>query len=160
MEEELRPDPRFVVSRSPERIGFYRNFERAMSLAPAAADLVALADQDDRWEHDKLEILLREIGDAQLVYSDARIVNEDGEVLADTYWQERRNNHDDIASVLMANSVTGAASLFRRELLDLRASVPARAVPPLPRPLARPHRSRARRRGVCPAPALRLRPAR
>ena len=39
-------------------------------------------------------------------------------VVADTYWQERRNNHDDIASVLMANSVTGAASLFRRELLD------------------------------------------
>ena len=117
IEAELRDDPRFVVSRSPERIGFYRNFERAMSLAPAAADFVALADQDDRWGEDKLEILLREIGDAQLVYSDARIVNEDGEVLADTYWQERRNNHDDIASVLMANSVTGAASLFRRELL-------------------------------------------
>ena len=117
IEGELRDDPRFVVSRSPERIGFYRNFERAMSLAPAAADFVALADQDDRWEEDKLEILLREIGDAQLVYSDARIVDEDGEVLADTYWQQRRNNHDDIASVLMANSVTGAASLFRRELL-------------------------------------------
>ena len=52
------------------------------------------------------------------MYSDARIVDEDGELLAETYWQERRNNHDDIASVLMANSVTGAASLFRRELLD------------------------------------------
>ena len=39
-------------------------------------------------------------------------------MLADTYWQERRNNHDDIASLLMANSVTGAASLFPRELLD------------------------------------------
>ena len=124
MEDELRHDPRFVVSRSPERIGFYRNFERAMSLAPVAADFVALADQDDRWEEDKLEILLCEIGDAQLVYSDARIVDEDGEVLADTYWQERRNNHDDIASVLMANSITGAASLFRRELLDYALPFP------------------------------------
>ncbi len=124
IEAELRDDPRFIVSRSSERIGFYRNFERAMSLAPTAADYVALADQDDRWEADKLEVLLREIGDAQLVYSDARIVDEAGELLADTYWQERRNNHADIASVLMANSVTGAASLFRRDLLDYALPLP------------------------------------
>jgi glycosyltransferase involved in cell wall biosynthesis len=124
IEGEVGDDPRFVVSRSPERIGFYRNFERAMSLAPAGAHYVALADQDDRWDSDKLEVLLREIGDAQLVFSDARIVDEDGELLADTYWQDRRNNHTDIASVLMANSVTGAASLFRRDLLDYALPFP------------------------------------
>jgi glycosyltransferase involved in cell wall biosynthesis len=124
IEDGLRDDPRFVVSRSGERIGFYRNFERALSLAPAEADYVALADQDDRWDEDKLETLLRELGAAQLVYSDARIVDEDGELLAGTYWQERRNNHDDIASVLMANSVTGAASLFRRDLLDYALPFP------------------------------------
>ena len=124
MEAELHDDPRFLVSRSRERLGFYRNFERALSLAPAAADYVALADQDDRWEPDKLETLLREIGASQLVYSDARIVDEDGGVIADTYWQKRRNNHDDIASVLMANSVTGAASLFRRQLLDYALPFP------------------------------------
>ncbi len=124
IEQELRDDPRFVVSRSPERIGFYRNFERAMSLAPAAADYVALADQDDRWDPDKLEVLLREIGDAQLAFSDARIVDAGGELLAGTYWQERRNNHTDIASVLMANSVTGAASLFRHDLLDYALPFP------------------------------------
>ena len=38
--------------------GFYRNFERALALAPAAADYVALADQDDRWHPEKLETLL------------------------------------------------------------------------------------------------------
>jgi len=124
IERELDGDPRFTVSRSPERIGFYRNFERALALAPAAADFVALADQDDRWDPDKLETLLREIGDAQLIYSDARIVDSDGTVLSETYWQERRNNHEDIASVLMANSVTGAASLFRRELLDYALPFP------------------------------------
>jgi glycosyltransferase involved in cell wall biosynthesis len=118
IERELEGDPRFVVSRSPERIGFYRNFERALSMTPAGAEYVALADQDDRWDPDKLETLLGGIGDAQLVYSDARIVDSEGRVLSDTYWQARRNNHEDIASVLMANSVTGAASLFRRKLLD------------------------------------------
>ena len=160
IERELDGDPRFTVSRSPERIGFYRNFERALALAPAAADFVALADQDDRWDPDKLETLLREIGDAQLVYSDARIVDSDGTVLSETYWQERRNNHEDIAS-----RPDGELGHRRRVAVParparLRAAVPARAVPPLPRPLAGPDGARARGRRVRGQAALRLHPAR
>jgi glycosyltransferase involved in cell wall biosynthesis len=110
-------DPRFAVSRSPRRLGFYRNFERALTLAPAEAELVALADQDDRWHPDKLATLVAGLGDAQLVYSDARVVSRDGAVIADTWWDRRRNNHADLLSLLVANSVTGAASLLRHELL-------------------------------------------
>jgi glycosyltransferase involved in cell wall biosynthesis len=118
MQEAVAGDARFVVSRSPRRLRFYRNFERALSLAPSHAAYVAMADQDDYWHPDKLETLLREIGNAQLVYSDARIVSPDGELVADTYWSVRRNNHSDLSSLLMANCVTGAASLCRRDLLD------------------------------------------
>lgn len=126
MQDAVGDDARFVLSRSPRRLHFYHNFERALSLAPAAADYVAMADQDDRWHPDKIETLLRELGDARLVYSDARIVRPDGEVIADTYWSRRRNNHEDPASLLMANSVTGAASLFPRELLDVALPFPPR----------------------------------
>ena len=118
MEEVLGGDPRFLVSRAPLRLGFYRNFERALALAPAGADYVAMADQDDFWHERKLEALLAEIGDAELAYSDARIVNRQGELLADTYWSERRNNHSSITSLLLANAVSGGASLFRARLLD------------------------------------------
>ncbi len=111
-------DPRFVVSRSDRRLGFYRNFERALELAPVAADYVALADQDDAWHPDKLAVLLSAIGSARLVYSDARIVTRGGDVVADTFWDRRRNNHTDLLSQLVANAVTGAASLFPRTLLD------------------------------------------
>ena len=126
MEEVLAVDPRFKLSRSPRRLQFYNNFERALALCPAEAEYVAMADQDDRWYPDKLEVLLRERRDAQLVYSDARIVSEQGEVIADTYWAERRNNHEDITSLLLANAVTGAASLFPRELLDYALPFPPR----------------------------------
>ena len=119
-------DPRFVVSRSTRRLRFYRNFERALELAPRAADYVAMADQDDFWHPDKLETLLAEIGGAQLVYSDARITDRSGEVLSPTYWSIRRPNHEDLLSLLMANSVTGAASLLRRELLDYALPFPPR----------------------------------
>jgi glycosyltransferase involved in cell wall biosynthesis len=119
-------DPRFVVSRSGERLGFYRNFERALSMAPPSADYVAFCDQDDRWHPDKLERLLGSIGSSELVYSDARIVTPAGELVRPSYWTERRNNHTNFASLLLANTVTGAASMFRRDLLDDALPFPPR----------------------------------
>jgi glycosyltransferase involved in cell wall biosynthesis len=114
----LEDDPRFVASRAPRRLGFYANFQRALSMAPERAAYVTLADQDDRWHRDKLEVLLSNLDDAQLVYSDARVVGADGELISDTYWNRRRTNHTNLASLLISNTITGAASLFRRKLLD------------------------------------------
>jgi glycosyltransferase involved in cell wall biosynthesis len=118
IEAAVAGDPRFVVSRSPARLGFYRNFERALAMTPAQARYVAMSDQDDAWYPDKLETLLARLGGAKLVYSDARIVDRRGEVVAESYWERRANNHRDMLSLLVANSVTGAASLFPRDLLD------------------------------------------
>jgi glycosyltransferase involved in cell wall biosynthesis len=117
LEAATREDPRFVVSRSPRRLGFYGNFERSLAMVPPDAEFVAMADQDDIWHADKLETLLAGIGRAQLIYSDARVVSRAGEVISDTWWSVRRNNHSDLLSLLVANAVTGAASLFRRDLL-------------------------------------------
>ncbi len=124
LEAEIGDDSRFVVSRSPSRLGFYLNFERALSMVSADVDFVAMADQDDVWHPDKLDGLLGGIGGAQLVYSDARIISRAGDVVADTYWAVRRNNHSNFSSLLYANSVTGAASLLRRELLDTALPFP------------------------------------
>lgn len=117
--EVVGDDPRFDISRSPRRLSPYRNFERALELVPDGVRLVALCDQDDRWHPDKLRALREEIGDAVLVYSDMRLVEADGRVLRETMWQGRRNNHDDLLSMLVANTITGAATVFRRELLDV-----------------------------------------
>jgi glycosyltransferase involved in cell wall biosynthesis len=118
LESAVAGDPRFVLSRSDQRLGFYRNFERALSLVGPDAEFVAMADQDDHWHPDKLEVLLGSIADAQLVYSDARVVTREGKLISETWWNTRENNHTDLLSLLVANAVTGAASLLRRELLD------------------------------------------
>jgi glycosyltransferase involved in cell wall biosynthesis len=111
-------DERFVVSRSEERLGFYRNFERVLGMAPAAAELIALSDHDDRWYPDKLASLRAGLGGAGLVYSDARRVDRAGELRASTLWRGRRPNHSNLASLLIANTVPGAACLFRREVVE------------------------------------------
>jgi glycosyltransferase involved in cell wall biosynthesis len=119
-------DPRFTLSRSSERLGFYLNFERALGMVPPEAAFVALADQDDRWYPRKLTQLVSACAGSRLAYSDMRIVDEGGRVLSESFWRERRNNHTNLASLLLANTVTGAASLFPRELLDLALPFPPR----------------------------------
>lgn len=120
-------DDRFVISRSEDRRGFYFNFERAIRMAPAEASLIALCDQDDRWDADKLEALAATLAAnprASLAYSDNRIRLDDGAAGFDSAFTERRNSYDDIASLLVANTVTGAASIFRRELLEVALPFP------------------------------------
>ncbi len=118
MREVLGDDRRLLLSVAERRGGFYRNFERALSMAPPGVDYVALSDQDDYWQPDKLASLLQGLraGD-RLVYSDMRIVDEDGAVISDTYWSFRQNNHTDFGALVMANTVTGGALLFEGALL-------------------------------------------
>ncbi len=120
VERAAEGDPRFAVSRTPSRLGFYRNFERCLSLVPEAASYVALCDQDDRWHPDKLATLVGELerSGALLAFSDMNVVDAGGRSLATTYWLDRRNNFTELGTLLLSNTVTGAASLFRRELLD------------------------------------------
>lgn len=125
LEAELAGDERFIVERGERRLGFYRSFERALAMIPADAALVALCDQDDRWHPEKLATLRAGIGNAELIYSDARLVAADGAELAPTYWTSRRNNHTNLLSLLIANTITGAASLMRREVVERALPFPA-----------------------------------
>jgi glycosyltransferase involved in cell wall biosynthesis len=116
--ETVGGDPRFEVSRGP-RLGVYRNFERALALAPDDAEFVAFADHDDDWRPDKLTSLIAEMRKGTtLAFSDMRVVGEDGATIHPTFWTTRERNDDDLGAQIIVNSVTGAASLFRAELLD------------------------------------------
>jgi glycosyltransferase involved in cell wall biosynthesis len=112
-------DRRFLIYPSPSRRGFYRNFERCMSLVPEEAQFVALSDQDDYWHSDKLDILLSQFDNTTtLVYSDMNIVDSEGHRQSDTFWTTRPNNYTNLASLIFCNTITGAASLFSARLLS------------------------------------------
>ena len=114
----VKGDDRFVLFQSQTRLNFYDNFQNALRRAPADADFIALCDQDDVWRPDKLETLLTAFRDEhQLVFSDARVVDENGLVLSETFWSKRQNNYTDLPTLMVANTITGAASLFRASLL-------------------------------------------
>ena len=127
IEELTRDDPRFRVFRSERNRGFYRNFEAALALVPSTVPYVGLSDQDDVWYPEKLAACIECLDanpQAQLVYTDMRVVDGEGRELAPSYWTRRRNNFQHLDTLLVANTVSGAASLFRGSLLDVALPFP------------------------------------
>ncbi len=53
------------------------------------------------------------------------LVDESGKLLSPTYWTERHTNHTNMTSLMVANTITAAASLFPRRLLDYALPFPA-----------------------------------
>ena len=98
LERGARGDPRFVVSRSPRRLGFYLNFERALSLAPPRRRLRGAwptrttAGTPTSSRRSSARSATPSSSTATRASSTAT-----GEVLSDTYWSQRRNNHSDIS---------------------------------------------------------------
>ncbi|UPT96059.1 glycosyltransferase [Bradyrhizobium barranii subsp. apii] len=120
----IEHDSRFIYVKNEDRKGFYGNFEGCLSRVPVDADFVALADQDDRWDRDKLSTLLNNIEEKhKLVFSDCRIM-AGGKVVSETYWDRRENHYRDFQSNFLANTVPGAASLFRADLLEFLLPFP------------------------------------
>jgi glycosyltransferase involved in cell wall biosynthesis len=112
-------DRRFFFFRNSSNLGFYKNFERCLSRVPEDVSFIALSDQDDYWHENKLFSLISMFDEeTMLVFSDMNIVDEEGKVLHRTYWTTRKNNYTKLDLLLIANTVTGAVSLFRRHLLS------------------------------------------
>ena len=118
IEELVGDDPRFRIQRGP-RLGYYRNFERALTSVPEDTELVALSDQDDNWHEDKLATLVAEMADGvTLAYSDLLVTDGEGKTISETFWTERANNPNDLGSLLIVNTVTGGSAMFRSDLLE------------------------------------------
>ncbi|MBE8988441.1 glycosyltransferase family 2 protein [Nostoc sp. LEGE 12450] len=118
-------DQRIHVYRNESNLGFYKNFERALERVGDVAEYIALSDQDDYWYTNKLSSCLASMEpDVSLVYSDMRIVKGNGEVISNSYWVNRQNYYEDISMLLLANTVTGAACLFRRSLVKILLPFP------------------------------------
>lgn len=69
--------PFIKVFQNETNLGFVKNFERGCSLA--GGGYLAFCDQDDYWQPQKIEKLVRAIGASPMIYHDSELVNENGE---------------------------------------------------------------------------------
>ena len=125
--EIVGDDERFVIFRNSENLGFYHNFEKLLRMVPPQADFIALSDQDDFWYKEKIERCISEFDpETNLVYSDMRIVDHEGICIFPTFWTTRRNYFEELDYLILANTITGAASVFRRSLIEYILPFPER----------------------------------
>lgn len=111
-------------------------FSKALEIAKKQLnenDLVALADQDDIWLPNKLDILEKNIETPNengkkpiLVYGDAQIIDAKGNVI-DKSWRKLAHICTMLptkAHIAGTNNVTGCLSLFRASLLSKITPIP------------------------------------
>jgi hypothetical protein len=123
------------VLRNDAPRGVTANFEQA--ILACRGEYVALSDQDDVWNPDRLATALAvfEARPAiQLVHSDAELIDEQGDRLGVTLFQALEIGQPEVAAIhdglglpllMRRNIVTGATVMVRRELAEAAAPFPA-----------------------------------
>lgn len=115
--------PQIKHFKNEKNLGFNQNFEKAIQLA--RGDFIAISDQDDVWELNKIESLLNHIGNNWLIFSNSQFIDEngnliDGQILSDHFALKDR----DFKSLLFSNFVTGHTVLFSRDFLNYLLPIP------------------------------------
>lgn len=107
------------------RAAFSKGLEEAQKILNED-DFIALADQDDIWLPEKLEILEKNIGKESLVFGDAEIIDQNGK-LTKPSWRAFAKIESDCTmkhQIAGINNVTGCLSLFRANLLPKILPIP------------------------------------
>jgi hypothetical protein len=120
MYKTLMRSEAITFSSIEQNLGFIGNFERSLRLRSQHAKYILFADQDDSWYDNKISQLKKKLtsSGAICVFSDMRIVKNDGTVIAESFWGKRRLHFHGPIALAIANTVTGAASIFTSELAD------------------------------------------
>jgi glycosyltransferase involved in cell wall biosynthesis len=122
---------------NPRNLGFVKNFERAIGLC--SGDTIALADQDDVWHPEKLQLseqVLLATPSAGGVFTDAELVDDRLQPLGATLWDtvgftpslRDRFRGDAFRVLLRRQVVTGATLVFRAPVRELALPIPEDAV--------------------------------
>lgn len=116
-------DDRIKLFFNEKNLGLVKNFEKALSLC--TGEYIALGDQDDIWENNKIACLIESIEGSLLIHSDALLINNDGIVINTSYsTYSQKNLNKNIHSYLLENNVTGCTALFSNKLLKYALPFP------------------------------------
>jgi glycosyltransferase involved in cell wall biosynthesis len=119
----IKYDNRIRLYKNSKNIGFIKNFEKAISLC--TGEYICLCDQDDIWLKDKVKILVENIKDNTLIYSNASLVDEDGndlnKSLVDPEKMIKGNNNK---AFILNNCVSGNTLMFKKELIEHILPIP------------------------------------
>ena len=109
-----------------KNLGYARNFEKAIKLS--SSKYIALSDQDDIWEPQKLELLLKNIQKEEnnidlplLIHSDLTMINDEDKIFNTSYFKYRKyklKKEKDLGHILGPCGVMGNTIMFNKALKE------------------------------------------
>lgn len=116
-------NPLIHVYKNNENLGYIKNFERAVSLSQG--DYIVFSDQDDLWYPEKLLILKRSIGTNLLIHSDAKLIDENNNIILNSYSSIKgKLEKTDFRILFFYNTITGCTMMISRELVKIAFPLP------------------------------------
>ena len=109
--------PNIKLAVNERNIGFTKNFEQAIKAA--SGDVIAIADQDDIWIDTKIEKMMNAWKEPHsLIYCDSTGFTD---VLPDIIRPPRLRGFEgtDARKIFLINTISGHASIFKKELVPL-----------------------------------------
>lgn len=111
---KLYADPRIRLLENQQFASPVFNIENA--LKHAKGDCIFLADQDDIWEYNKVELLLKKLKSNLLVVSDGQIINQKGEIISPSIFNIFKSKRG-FTKNFIKNSYMGSCMAFNKDLL-------------------------------------------
>ena len=113
-------DKRIRIIEGPRKHSPTLNFERAMK--EAKGDYIFLADQDDVWKPNKVEVCIKWLQNYDCVVSDAEVTDSNLNPLYPSLYSIMQVRQGRIYNTVWKNGYTGCCMAFRHEVLN--ASLP------------------------------------
>jgi glycosyltransferase involved in cell wall biosynthesis len=128
--EEYRRRQGLTLVRNPQRLGFMKNFEKAISLC--SGEYIALSTQDDIWLPHKIERLVSSIGSTSLVCSDVSLIDEHDAIIVHSLQKALHvpipQPENQFTTLAFLDYVRGCTSMFHRDLMSRALPIPEAAI--------------------------------
>lgn len=131
-----------IIERIKEKYPFITLYKNEANLGPIKTfkeavlkcnyNYIALCDQDDIWEENKLELCFKELKDIDinnkpsLVFSDLKMIDTDGNLIGNSFWNVQGYNpvKTKLQSLLIGNVVTGCTIMMNEKMKKEIAKMP------------------------------------
>ncbi len=118
-------DSRIQLINNEKNLGVLKTFEKALN--NSSGEIIFLSDQDDIWLPEKVEKFLnifQTCPDVTLVLSDAQIIDGEGNISSDSFFDIRGKFIANPVSNLIKNKYHGCTIAFRHEMLKFLLPFP------------------------------------
>lgn len=123
LKEYKEKDKRIKIIYQEVNLGYIRNFE--FLLKQVENELYMLSDQDDIWNLDKIEKSVNKLKkeNADLVFSDLEVINQDEELIAKSFWEQKGLNKKikkdkSKIGLRLNNYITGCTILSKKSFIE------------------------------------------